>query len=90
MGTGMLTCWEGKTDLCRRSSIPPQQKNYIEESGLNAKEIEMGTTAQSLELWFQLYLLLCSNLVERPTTVYIFVLFLMSLFYYHVVWISPT
>ena len=46
-----------QTRLCRRSSVPPQQKVYIVESGLHAKEIEMGTTAESLELWFRLYLL---------------------------------
>ena len=46
-----------QTDLCRRSSVPPQQKNYFVESGPNAKEIEMGTKAESLELRFRLYLL---------------------------------
>ena len=46
-----------QTHLCRRSSVPPQQqKNYIVESGPNAKEIEIGTTAESLELRFRLYL----------------------------------
>ena len=47
-----------QTRLCRRSSVPPQQQNYIVESGLNTKEIEMGTTAKSLELRFRLYLYL--------------------------------
>ena len=41
-----------QTRLCRRSSVPPQQKNYIVESGLNAKEIEMDTTAESLSFGF--------------------------------------
>ena len=36
----------------------PCNKNYNAESGLNAKEIEMGTTAESLELRFRLYLYL--------------------------------
>ena len=46
-----------QTRLCRRSSVP-HNKKYIVESGLNAKEIEMGTTAESLELRFQRYLYL--------------------------------
>ena len=42
----------------------PTTKNYIVESGLNAKEIETGTMAESLELPFRLYLylLLCQTL----------------------------
>ena len=35
----------------------PHNKNYSVESGLHAKEIKMGTTAESLELRFRLILL---------------------------------
>ena len=61
-----------QTRLCRRSSVPPQQQKYIVESGLNAKEIEMGTTAESLELRFRLnlylYLILkWANFFHRKT-----------------------
>ena len=47
-----------QTRLCRSSVPPQQQQNYTVESGLNAEE-EMGTTAESLELQFRLYLYLC-------------------------------
>ena len=43
------------------SSVPPQQKNYIVESDLNSKEIEIGTTAESLELRFRIYLYLITK-----------------------------
>ena len=56
MGTGKLSCWEGKTDLfVQEEKRTPTTKNYTVESGLNAKKIEMGTTADSLELRFWLY-----------------------------------
>ena len=42
-----------QTSLCRSSSVPPQQN--IVESGLKATEMEMVTTAKSLELRFRLY-----------------------------------
>ena len=59
MGTAKLSCWEGKTDsFVQEEKRTPTTKNYIVESGLNATEIEMGTTAESLELQFQLYLYL--------------------------------
>ena len=61
MGTGKLSCREGKTDSFvqekyRTPHNNNNSKNYILESGLNAKEIEMTTTAESLELRFRLYL----------------------------------
>ena len=57
MGTGKLSCWEGKTDsFVQEEKRTPTTKNYTVESGLNAKEIEMGTTAESFELRFRLYL----------------------------------
>ena len=43
-----------QTCLCRRSSVQPQA------SGLNAKETEMGTMAESLELRLRFYLM-CKN-----------------------------
>ena len=41
--------------VCAGGVVYPHNKKYIVESGLNAKEIEMGTTAGSLELRFRLY-----------------------------------
>ena len=56
MGTGKLSCWEGKTDLFGVGGVVyPTTKNYIVESGLNSKEIEMCTTAESLEHRIQLH-----------------------------------
>ena len=46
-----------QTRLCRRSGVP-YNKNYIVKSGLNVREIEMGTTAEHLEFRFWLYLLM--------------------------------
>ena len=42
MGTGKLSCWEGKTE--GGVAYPhKKRKNYTVESGLNAKEKEMDT-----------------------------------------------
>ena len=60
MSTSMLTCWEGKTGLLSASRVP-HKKNYIVESMPDAKEIQMGTMAESLELQFRLYLYLNLN-----------------------------
>ena len=71
MGTSKLSSWEGKTRLvCAGGIAYPTTKNYIVESGLKAKEIEMGTTAESLELRFQLYLYLLS-MHERLLSLYV-------------------
>ena len=55
MGTSMLSCWEGKTDLfMQEEQRTLTTKNYTVESGPNTKEIEVGTRAESEELQFQL------------------------------------
>ena len=62
MGAGMLSCWKGKTDsFMQEEQHTPTTKNDTVESGPNAKEIEVGTTAESLEFRFQLYLYLICN-----------------------------
>ena len=48
LGTCMLKRLEGKTNVFVQATT----NIYFVESGVNAKEIEMCTTAESLELWF--------------------------------------